>query len=356
MPFRRFARSAAVGAVALLTLGACGGDDSDSSSSSQTTTPATTAPTTTAPATTSPPTTSSPNQTVPAADLDAAKQVVLQFVEALGKGDITAAANVVGPVSEEQTNDAGGLRSMLQQSTEGHGAWRSAEGRTVTAIGVEPGIVAVVLEGTLHVEGTTEHRVAVFPARKAESANAWFVEPWAYEIPSAPLRVTTPTVDPEEFATVKPPLEVTVETSDAGTVWMSFDAQPPVEKEVANAGAVTARPESGSAERVTALYHAGPTLYGLGFRVQASDSSTTVPSSAAKVTVPFLGAPTNTLLTACAAGDAASCDAAQVPGVLDDGAFSYFHQRCDGGNRVYCVLFDNLVAAELRMHEREKGN
>jgi hypothetical protein len=279
MSLRRFVRSVATGAVVLLTLGACGGDDSVSSSSAPESTPTTTAP---APTTTSPPSTGNERKpTVSAADLDAAKQVVLEFVEALGKGDIAAAAKVVGPVSEEQAKDAGGLQSMLQQSTEGHGAWRSAQGRIVTTIGVEPGIVAVVLEGTLRVEGSTEHRVAVFPARKAESAQAWFVEPWAYEIPSAPLRVTTPTVDAEEFATINPPLEVTVETRDAGTVWMAFDAQAPIEKEIASAGAVTARPQTGSAERVTALYHAGPTLYGLGFRVQAnSSSSTTSPSRA----------------------------------------------------------------------------
>ena len=279
MPTRRSVRAAAIGAVALLTLAACGGDGGESSSSTPQTAPTTTAP---APTTAPPATTGNQNNAVPPADLDAAKQVVLQFVEALGKGDIAAAASVVGPVSEEQADDAGGLQSMLQQSTEGHGAWRSAVGRTVTTIGVEPGIVAVVLEGTLRVEGSTEHRVAVFPARRAESAQAWFVEPWAYDIPSVPLRVTAPTVDPEEFATIGPPLEVTVETRDAGTVWMAFDAQPPIEKEVAGAGAVTARPETGTAERVTALYHAGPVLYGLAFRVRTS-ASTNAPSTSSSL-------------------------------------------------------------------------
>ena len=72
-----------------------------------------------------------------------------------------------------------------------------------------------------------------------------------------------------------------------------------------------------------------------------------------KIAVPFLSAATNTLLSECAAGSNAACDASQVPGVLDDGAFSYFHKRCDARVQIYCQLFDNLVAAELRMHERE---
>ena len=271
MSFRRIARAAAIGAVGLLTLGACGGDDADSSLDRPVTT-------TSFAATTTPPTTTRANQSgvVSTEDLDAAKQVVLRFVDALGKGDVAAAADVVGPVSEEHAGDAGGLQSMLQQSTEGHGAWRSAEGRTVTPVGIEPGIVAVVLEGTLRVEGSIEHRIAVFPARKAESASAWFVEPWAYEIPSPPLRITDPTVDAEEIAAPALPLEVTVAIRDAGSVWTVFDAQPPVENQVGAATSVTARPATGSAERVAVVFHSGPTLYGLGFRVQASGSSSTI--------------------------------------------------------------------------------
>ena len=269
MPFRRIARVAAIGAVALLTLSACGGDDADSSNGSVTTTSP--APTTT------PGTTTRGNQSgvVSTEDLDAAKQVVVRFVDALGKGDIAAAAGLVGPASEAQAADAGGLQSMLQQSTEGHGAWRSAEGRTVTPIAIERGIVAVVLEGTLRVEGSIEHRIAVFPARKAESASAWFVEPWAYEIPTPPLRITNPTVDAEEIAVTAPPLEVTIALRDAGSVWTVFDAQPPVESQVGAGTSVTARPVTGSAERVAVLFHSGPTLYGLGFRVQGSAPSST---------------------------------------------------------------------------------
>ena len=35
--------------------------------------------------------------------------------------------------------------------------------------------------GTVQVEGDVEHRTDAFPARYAESAGAWFVEPWAIE-------------------------------------------------------------------------------------------------------------------------------------------------------------------------------
>lgn len=78
--------------------------------------------------------------------------------------------------------------------------------------------------------------------------------------------------------------------------------------------------------------------------------STTTASVLPAIDVPFLDAKTNAVLRSCAAGDPAACDAAQVPGVLDDGAFSLFHKNCDAGDRTWCRLLDNLVAAELRMH------
>lgn len=67
------------------------------------------------------------------------------------------------------------------------------------------------------------------------------------------------------------------------------------------------------------------------------------------VNVVFLSEEANALLRECAAGSDASCDAAQVPGVLNDGAFSLFNVECDeNGQEVYCALREGLVAAELR--------
>jgi hypothetical protein len=256
--------------IAVLFIAAC--SDDDALSPGATTIVATTTTIVPAATTTTPvPATTAPNQSGPVtpADLTAAERAVLTFVESLGRGDLDAAGRVVGPVSEERTEAAGGLRSMLQQSTEGHGTWLAATDRTVTSIGVDLGLVAVVLEGTLRVEGTVEHRVAVFPVRKAESAATWFVEPWAYDIHSGgSFRISKPVVDAEEWATAATPLDVTIETDTAGTAWTSFDAQLPIKTTLAQAGASTVRPAAGRAKLVMVLFQSGPTLFGSGFRVK----------------------------------------------------------------------------------------
>ncbi|HUP71954.1 MAG TPA: hypothetical protein VM282_02795 [Acidimicrobiales bacterium] len=282
MTTNRLARYVAIAVIAVLFIAACSSDDAARSPNAPTTVPATTVPGTAVPATTVPtttvPTTTVPNQSGPVtpADLTAAERAVLTFVESLGRGDLDAAADVVGPVSEERTNAAGGLRSMLQQSTEGHGTWLAATDRTVTSIGVDLGLVAVVLEGTLMVEGTVEHRVAVFPVRKAELAATWFIEPWAYDIQSGgPFRISKPIVDAEEWATAGTPLDVTIETDAAGTAWTSFDAQPPIKTTLSQAGSSTVRPPTGTANLVMVLFQSGPTLYGSGFRVKPSAPATT---------------------------------------------------------------------------------
>jgi hypothetical protein len=222
--------------------------------------------------------------------------------------------------------------------------------------------VVVTLEGTLRVEGSTEHRVAAFPVRKAESAGAWFVEPWAYDLSAdVPVRISSPPVDAEERATADPgaPLQVTVETAEPGTVWASFAGGTAMAVPSDGANPATFPPQAGPHGLVTVLFHAGPTLYATGF-VATSDGQPTTSTTAAdgqapepEVSLPFLDADTNRLLRACAAGDAGSCDAAQIPGVLDDGAFSAIHQRCSTGHDAFCDLLDNLVAAELRRHQGE---
>jgi hypothetical protein len=249
---------------------------------------------------------------------------------------------------------------MLQQSTEGHGAWLGATDRTITPIGVDRGLVVVVLEGTVTVEGDREHRVAAFPVRKAESANTWFVEPWAHDIADTPpLLVRSPAIDAADEARV--PLEeqqhVTFETALPGRVWVSFDDHSP-SATVVEAGPRSTTISGEARDRVTVVFDSDGTLYALAFGFVDNDapSSTAPPTtrpSSSIVSVPFLSEATNQLLRSCKAGNDASCDAAQQPGVLDDGAFSYFHRLCSGGDRTYCVLLDRLVEAELRMHARE---
>ncbi|MEO8696384.1 MAG: hypothetical protein ABI658_22905 [Acidimicrobiales bacterium] len=345
-----------------ITLLACDDDNGSRASPSPTTPVDSTMSTTTVvvPFTT-PPSTTGPGGVVSAAELARAQQVVLTFVDSLGKGDLVAAAATIGPISEEHAAAAGGLQSLLQQSTEGHGAWRSARERLVTPVGVERGVVVVVLEGTLAVEGTTEHRVAAFPVRKAESADAWFVEPWAYEIAATrPLLVRSPAIDDEERAPIKAgePIIMTVETAIAGSVWSVFDDHTPTKIDVTQ-GAHSSQITGGAKEHVVVVFEAGPTIYATAFRPVDAATSPTPSSTLSRgqspgVSVPFLSDSSNQLLRSCAAGDDASCDAAQKPGVLDDGAFSFFHKQCDGGDQIYCVLFDQLVEAELRIHANGK--
>jgi hypothetical protein len=346
----------AASAVAIvLSFTACG-DDLAVPASPPATPQSTTA--STAPSSSTLPTTTLPGDTVSAAELDEATRVATTFVDSLGRGDLDAAAATVGPVSEEHAAASGGLRAMLQQSTEGHGAWLGAVGRTISAIGVDHGLVVVVMEGTLSVEGNREHRVAAFPVRKAESASAWFVEPWAYEIAGTPpLLVRSPAVDPFDLARVETdePFAVTVETALAGRIWLSVDDRSPHASPV-DVGPRSTTVSADAAERVVVLFESGPTLYAKAFRVVDDDAPTTTsPSttmtSSPVVAVPFVAESTNQLLRSCAAGNDASCDAAQVPGVLDDGVFSFLHRQCSGGDRTYCVLLDHLVEAELRMHE-----
>ena len=71
-----------------------------------------------------------------------------------------------------------------------------------------------------------------------------------------------------------------------------------------------------------------------------------------RVPHPFRDARTNALVQSGAIGEGLACAQAQAPGVLDDGAFSAIHQRCDAGDRSFCTLVDNLVAAEVRIHGR----
>jgi hypothetical protein len=243
-------------AIAIVTLTACGGGGGDRSG--QTTRPDEPGP-------------------VAAGELARAREVVVQFVEALGAGKIGQAARVVGPISEQRADEAGGLERLLRASTEGHGAWAASEDRVVTPIGIDAGIVAVMLEGTVRVEGTTEHRIEVFPVRKAESANAWFVEPWAYDVTRGkPVEIASPAVDDEELASVDPAdsLAVTVEAVRAGRVFVSFDARPPSSLEIERGGSARFTGEADADETPVAVVLAsGPVLAGTGFRARSREGT-----------------------------------------------------------------------------------
>jgi hypothetical protein len=297
---------------------------------------------------------------VPAEELTQAEQAAVTFVDSLGRGDLDAAAAVVGPTSLQQTNTAGGLRSLLQQSTEGHGAWIGTRDRVVMPVGITLGLVVDVLEGTLQVEGNTEHRVAAFPVRKAESG-VWLVEPWAREIGATPpLIIRSPEIDAEDQARVAStgPVEVRVETALGGTVWAVFDDGMPERIDVAS-GERSTRLVGPATRRVVVLFDAGHTLYATAFSlvdVNAPEPtvSPTTRRASPVISIPLVSYETNQLLRSCAAGNDASCDGAQVPGVLDHRAFSYIRERCAERDQIYCRLLDHLVEAAQRLNARQQ--
>jgi hypothetical protein len=227
---------------------------------------------------------------VPDVELAEVERLVLAFLDAISVGDVEAAAAMVGPVSEQHADEElGGLLDLLRVSAEGHGAWSSAEVREVTTVGVEPGLAVVVLEGTLRLEGTLEHRIAAFPVRRAESADTWFVEPWADDIDAPMVEIAAPDIDEEE-RTVLPVGVTEIEyridpapTGEPATVWDAIEGEPgpPI---------VTSEPMpvggsyGGFDDRsvlVLLAWEQGPTVGATAFRIDrpdAADPGQTTPS------------------------------------------------------------------------------
>ena len=100
MTTNRLARSSRRRVDRCVFITACASDDNRPRGAAIQHRAATTVPTTTVPATTAPPTTAPSGQVGRRADLAAAETAALTFVDSLGRGDIDAAARVVGPVSE----------------------------------------------------------------------------------------------------------------------------------------------------------------------------------------------------------------------------------------------------------------
>ncbi len=206
---------------------------------------------------------------VDAADLVAAQQQVVGFIDALGRGDTAAAAGFVGPISEQNAEATAGLDSMLTSAAEGHGAWAAAD-PAVSTFGLAPGLAVVVLEGDLVVEGTTEHRIAAFPVRKAESLGAWFVEPWAYDLTAdPPLQIVTPSIDDQERPTSvgEKYLAVQVDTPASGTAWLTTAAGIRESVDVGATGGTAAWQLEPGAGLVVITYVDGPVLSARAFRM-----------------------------------------------------------------------------------------
>jgi hypothetical protein len=175
--------------------------------------------------------TSSTVGSAPPAGAEEAGQVLAAFLDALGNGRVDDAARLVGPRSEAYlTAQSGSVRAFLTEATEGFGAWASSTDRTIRAVPVAAGSLVLVVEGTVQQEGSTAHRTDAFPMTKAESANAWFVDMWAFDPAIGGRLELSQNPDPTTHVlatAVGRPLELFVPA--AGSVRFSLDGRPPVD-------------------------------------------------------------------------------------------------------------------------------
>lgn len=176
-------------------------------------------PTTSTDGTSSTATTASPVSSPPGSE-----DAVLGFLDALGGGDLTAAAAALGPLSEAYLDAThGSVRDFLTVAEEGYGAWFGSTDRATRVVEIRPGDVIVIVSGTIAPEGTVERRDDAFPARYAQSAGAWFVERWAMA-PGADAGIHVRATDA--------PDRIEVTTGGTGTAWLSVDGASPRQVEV----------------------------------------------------------------------------------------------------------------------------
>ena len=146
----------------------------------------------------------------------------------LGRGEFDAAAAVLGPLSEHYAETTyGSVEEFLRVAQEGYGTWEASTDRATTMVEIRPGEVVVVVRGTVQVEGNVEHRTDAFPARYAESAGAWFVEPWAIEPESTDTVIEVRRDDERDIQAVN---------LAAGTAWPAIDGGPLTSVEVGQDG------------------------------------------------------------------------------------------------------------------------
>ena len=134
-------------------------------------------------------TTSTATTTPPAAPPTATPDaVVADWLDALGDGRIDDAAALTGPRSRERLPT---LEGMLQESSEGYGAWAASPDRSFTEVDLTDDLTVVVVSGTWTGEGETENRTDAFPVARTDDGR-WMIEPWAYDIYERPLYFVHP--------------------------------------------------------------------------------------------------------------------------------------------------------------------
>lgn len=197
--------------------------------------------------TTESPTTDDPETTTSVADreVESPEQAVRRWVDAVGRGDIEAAAARTGPRTRAAVEDRGGdLEQYLTVAQEGFGAWAAVENPMVTEveIGEVDGetVGVVVLSGPRASEGQVEERHDPFPVVLADDGR-WLVEPAA--LPGDGDRrivVTSPSAAPGAIGRngLAPGEPIEASAPGRGTFWFSIDGDGGyrVEGEPAGAG------------------------------------------------------------------------------------------------------------------------
>jgi hypothetical protein len=148
-------------------------------------------------------------------------QIVIEYVDALGRGDIDAAASLLGPRSTGYLEAIGiPLDEFLGMEVEATGVWSTATDRSVTVV---DGVSVVLLEGTVERDGVAKADRLAIPVVYAESTQAWFVDPWAFDpdVEDQGVHVIRP--EPADGVALPAGEPVEVAFAEPGTAYFSVD-------------------------------------------------------------------------------------------------------------------------------------
>lgn len=110
-----------------------------------------------------------------------ALEVTRRFIDALGQGNIAGARAAMGPRSEAYlTATTGSVDGFLREAEEGYGSLAGLQNPEMWALSTGENEFVVIIKG-INPVANPEVRVEAIPVIKAESADAWFVEPWALD-------------------------------------------------------------------------------------------------------------------------------------------------------------------------------
>lgn len=152
-----------------------------------------------------------------------AMDVTRRFIDALGQGNIAAARATLGSRSEAYlTATTGSVDGFLREAEEGYGSLAGLQNPEMWALATGTNEFVVIIKGTDPV-ANPEIRVEAIPVVKAESADAWFVEPWALD-PEGESRFDLTSPDPTPVTpTLADDQAVRVTVPQAGSVLFGLD-------------------------------------------------------------------------------------------------------------------------------------